>query len=345
MQFQPQAADLSGVQAMEWCGSSLRLLDQRRLPDESVWVECQDAAQVAEAIRDSVVQGAAAIGIAAAYGIALAARRIGQAQDWAAALEADFALLSATRPSAASLAWALRMLRERLRRPVGASTDMPELLAQAAMSIHVSDREANLAMGKLGAQVIRRHDRQPQNMLTFGNAGALAGGGYGSALGVIRAAHAAGLVAELYACETRPGRAGQRTLWELTQDQLPVTLHVDGAAGHLMKSENVSWVVVGAEYIAANGDVVSAIGTYALAILAMHHGLRFMVVAPSSSVDLALETADEVDLGAPLPGQSGQQLFDVTPADLIDVIVTEKGVVERPDQPRLAELLSHRRLH
>ncbi|SDS51586.1 methylthioribose-1-phosphate isomerase [Halopseudomonas litoralis] len=345
MQFQPQAADLSGVQAMEWCGSSLRLLDQRRLPEEGNWVECQDAVQVAEAIRTGVVQGAAAVGIAAAYGIALAARRIGQAQDWTAALEADFALLSAARPSAANLRWALRMLRERLRRPLGVAANIPELLAQAAISIHVSDREANLAMGKLGMQVIRRHDRQPQNMLTFGNAGALAGGGYGSALGVIRAAHAAGLVAELHACETRPGRAGQRTLWELTQDELPVKLHVDAAAGHLMKSENLSWVVVGAEYIAANGDVVSAIGTYALAILAMHHGLRFMVVAPSSSVDLSLETADEVDLGQPSPGQGGQQLFDVTPADLIDVIVTEKGIVERPDQPRLAELLSHRRLH
>lgn len=342
MQFQSQVAEQSGVQAMEWCGSSLRILDQRYLPGQRLWVECHDAVEVAEAIRQGAVRGAAAVGIAAAYGIALAARRLGHADDWTEALEADFILLGQARPSAANLAWALRIMHDRLHRP---AARMPEQLAQAAVSIHLSDLEANRSMAHLGMQLIRRHQRQPQRLMTLGNAGALAGGGYGSALGVIRAAHGAGLVEQVYASQSRPGTAGEVTAWELSQDQVPVVLHVDTAAGQLMKSDNPSWVVVGAERIAANGDVINAVGTYTLAVLAMHHGLRFMVVAPSSAIDLTLDTADELDLAGEALEQGVQPLLDVTPADLIDVIVTEKGIVERPDESRIAELLSHRRLH
>ena len=345
MQFQPQGADQRGVQAMEWRGDSLRILDHRRLPEEHLWIDCTDAPQVAAAIRDGVVQGPASVGIAAAYGIALAARRLGQAADWSAALAEDFELLAEARPSAEPLTWALRMLQERLRRPLGLTADVPAMLVEAALGIHASDSEANRVMAKLGMQAIRRHDRQPQTLMTFGHAGALSGSGRGGVLGVIQAAHGAGLVAQVEVCESRPGNAGLVTHWELQQYDLPATLHADTVAGHLMKEASPSWVVVGAERIAGNGDVVNAIGTYGLAVLAMHHGLRFMVVAPSSCIDLTLETADDVELGEEQDAPAGEALFDVTPADLIDVIVTEKGIIERPDEVKLAELLSPRRLH
>lgn len=347
------------VRALEWCGSALRLLDQRLLPAREVYLDCTDAGQVAAAIRDMVVRGAPAIGIAAAYGIALAARRVGQSDDWPQALQADFALLEVSRPTAVNLAWALKMMRERLLRlPVQA--DVPARLLEAAQSIHHSDHEANLTMGKLGMELIRKHQKTRQNLLTHCNAGALATGGYGTALGVIRAAHAAGLVDKIFIDETRPWLQGSRlTAWELARDGIEASINVDSAAGHLMKTQPITWVIVGADRIAANGDVINKIGTYSLSILAMHHGLRFMVVAPSSTIDMALENGDEVVIeertASELLELGGQSLdvgvpafnpvFDVTPADLIDVIVTEKGLIERPDARKLADLMSHRHLH
>ncbi len=345
--------------AVEWCSNRLRLLDQRHLPGQELYFDCDDAPQVATAIRDMVVRGAPAIGVAAAYGIALAARRIAQADDWESALADDFACLEVARPTAVNLAWALRMMREQLRRlPVDA--DVPARLLQAAEEIHAGDREANLSMARLGLQVLRRHGRGKQKVLTHCNAGALATGGYGTALGVIRAAHAAGVLEQVYADETRPWLQGSRlTAWELVREGVPVTLLADVTAAHLMKTEAISWVIVGADRIAANGDVANKIGTYSLAVLAMHHGVRFMVVAPTSTIDMSLEEGELIPLeerpGDELLQVGGQDLttgaevfnpvFDVTPADLIDVIVTEKGIVERPDARKLAELMSTRRLH
>lgn len=359
MQHHKQVAIEPSVRSVEWSGTALRLLDQRLLPGEESYVDCEDAPQVASAIRDMVVRGAPAIGMAAAYAIALAARRIGQSDDWEAALAADFALLRDARPTTMNLTWALRVMSERLRRLAG-HKDVPGELLQAAAAIQESDVEANITMGKLGMQVIRKHQKSKQNMMTHCNAGALATGGYGTALGVIRAAHAAGLVETIYINETRPWLQGSRlTAWELAQDGIPSLLNVDSAAAHLMKSANLTWVIVGADRIAANGDVINKIGTYALAVLAMHHGLRFMVVAPSSTIDMDLEVGDD----APLEERSAEELltlgsrsidagvpvtnpvFDVTPADLIDVIVTEKGIIERPDAAKMADILSHRHLH
>src|SRR5690606_26155268 len=240
MQFQPQGADQRGVQAMEWRGDSLRILDHRRLPEEHLRIDCNDAPQVAPAIRDGAVQGPASVGIAAAYGIALAARRLGQAADWSAALAEDFELLAEARPSAEPLTWALRMLQERLRRPLGLTADVPAMLVEAALGIHASDSEANRVMAKLGMQAIRRHDRQPQVLMTFGHAGALSGSGRGGVLGVIQAAHGAGLVARVDVCESRPGNAGLVTHWELQQYDLPAALHADAVAAHLMKEASPS---------------------------------------------------------------------------------------------------------
>jgi methylthioribose-1-phosphate isomerase len=345
--------------ALAWHNGVLRLLDQRLLPSREVYVDCADAAQVAEAIRDMLVRGAPAIGIAGAYGIALQARVIGESSDWPAALADAFRLLEAARPTAVNLSWSLKLMRDRLAR-LAPDADVPARLLEAARSIHQSDHEANLTMGKLGMQLIRKHHKSAQNILTHCNTGALATGGYGTALGVIRAAHDAGLVDTVFIDETRPWLQGARlTAWELQREGISACVHVDSAAGHLMKTREITWVIVGADRIAANGDVINKIGTYALSILAMHHGLRFMVVAPSSSIDMALENADDVvleerpanevlglgnesvDAGVP----AFNPVFDVTPADLIDVIVTEKGIVERPDTRKLADLMSHRHLH
>lgn len=345
--------------ALAWQDDALLLLDQRLLPELEVYVECADAAQVGAAIRDMLVRGAPEIGIAGAYGIALQARVIATSADWAAALAESFELLEATRPTAVNLAWALKMMRDRLVR-LSPGADVPARLLEAARSIHQSDHEANLTMGKLGMQLIRKHHKTPQNLLTHCNTGALATGGYGTALGVVRAAHEAGLVDTLFIDETRPWLQGSRlTAWEMQRAGINACVHVDAAAGHLMKTREITWVIVGADRIAANGDVVNNMGTYALSILAMHHGLRFMVVAPSSSIDMALENGDEVVIEERTAEEMftmGNQsidssvrafnpVFDVTPADLIGVIVTEKGIIERPDAKKLADLMSHRHLH
>ena len=348
------------LKAIEWREGALQLLDQRLLPREEVWLSCDSAAGVAEAIRSMVVRGAPAIGIAAAFGVVLGARaRLAAGGDWLGALEDDFRLLAESRPTAVNLFWALQRMRERLQ-GLKTGEDVLVALEAEALGILESDREANLVMAQLGMELIRKHQDAPQKLLTHCNAGALATGGFGTALGVIRAAHLAGLVERIYAGETRPWLQGSRlTAWELVNDGVPVTLNADSAAAHLMKTENITWVIVGADRITANGDVANKIGTYQLAVNAMHHGVRLMVVAPSSTIDMNLEDGDgipiEVRHGSELLEVAGQRIaaevdavnpvFDVTPADLIDAIVTEKGVVERPDASKMLQLMCRRRLH
>ncbi|MCG8295028.1 S-methyl-5-thioribose-1-phosphate isomerase [Pseudomonas entomophila] len=348
------------VTGIEWHDGALHLLDQRLLPLEQCWLTCTSVAQVAEAISDMVVRGAPAIGISAAYGLVLALRqRLAEGEGWEESLEEDFLALGEARPTPANLFWALNRMRERLQR-LRPGEDVLAVMEAEAIAIHESDREANLTMAQFGVEQIRKHQGSEQALLTHGNAGALATGGFGTALGVIRAATLEGMVEQVYACESRPWLQGSRlTAWELAADGVPVTVVADAAAGHLMKTKGISWVVVGADCIAANGDVAAKIGTYQIAVAAMHHGLRFMVVAPSSSIDLNLATGEDI----PLETRGVEELLevagiqvtadveaynpvvDVTPADLIDVIVTEKGVVERPDVAKIAQLMCRKRLH
>jgi methylthioribose-1-phosphate isomerase len=338
----------------------LHLLDQRLLPLQEIWQSYGSAAAVAEAIRDMVVRGAPAIGISADYGLLLGAQaRVAAGGDWRAALEADFQVLAESRPTAVNLFWALNRMRERLDRLREGESPLLALEAEA-LGIHQSDREANLTMAQLGVELIRKHQGNLQNLLTHCNTGALATGGFGTALGVIRAAYLEGLVERVYADETRPWLQGSRlTAWELANEGIPVSLNADSAAAHLMKTRGITWVIVGADRIAANGDVANKIGTYQLAVKAMHHGVRFMVVAPSSTIDMALESGDDIPLeerdASELLELNGQRVaagvdalnpvFDVTPADLIDFIVTEKGVVERPDAAKMTRLMCRKRLH
>lgn len=329
------------IRAVLWQGDRLRLLDQRRLPFEETYVDCRSAADVAQAIRDLVVRGAPAIGIAAAWGVVLAARAEPRLLDRA------LALLRAARPTAVNLMWALDRMK-------GAGADA-DALAHEAQAIQDEDLAANRHMGELGAALLG----DGIGVLTHCNTGSLATAGYGTALGVIRAGFVSGRIARVYAGETRPWLQGARlTMWELRRDGIPATLIADSAASHLMKTGQVQWVVVGADRIAANGDTANKIGTYQLAIAARHHGVKFMVVAPSSTIDMATAGGDdiEIELRAPdeLLGYGSQRtvvdgalawnpVFDVTPAGLIDAIVTERGVVQNPDAARMAELFRRTR--
>lgn len=348
------------VKAIDWRDGALYLLDQRILPFEETWIACTSAASVAEAIRSMVVRGAPAIGISAAYAMVLSARaRIAEGGDWQAEWEEDYALLADSRPTAVNLFWALGRMRDRLDRLKGDADPLAALEAEA-IAIHESDREANLTMAQLGVDLIRKHQGNAQAILTHCNTGALATGGFGTALGVIRGAFIEGMVERVYADETRPWLQGSRlTAWELANEGIPVTVNADSAAAHIMKTKGVTWVIVGADRITANGDVANKIGTYQLAVNAMHHGVRFMVVAPSSTIDMNLASGDDI----PIEERDGRELlevggkrvgadvdafnpvFDVTPADLIDAIVTEKGIVERPDTAKMALLMCRKRLH
>jgi len=325
----------SAVQTMRWTGSSLELLDQRRLPEEVTYVICQRAHEVAAAIRDMVVRGAPAIGCAAAFGMALEARAGGD-------LERAAAVLAASRPTAVNLFWALERMR---------SARDPQAAAAQALAIAAEDVAANRAIGAHGAGLVPAGAR----IMTHCNAGALATAGHGTALGVVRSACAEGKHVSVIANETRPYLQGARlTAWELLAEGIPVTLVADVAAGHLMSRGEVDLVLVGADRIAANGDVANKVGTYALAVLAKRHGLPFLVAAPCSTFDLTLadgaaipieeRAADEITgfrtlRWAPQGIEVRNPAFDVTPAQLVSAIICERGVIERPDTVRIAALL------
>lgn len=333
------------VRALHWTGETLVLLDQRRLPHEIRYEVCACAADVADAIRAMVVRGAPAIGIAAAYGAALAARQHTDPAKW----EAQLQQLAQARPTAVNLQWALQRMRAKLLAGADADADAEAVVAEACR-IHNEDVIANHRMGQLGAGYFTAKGA----VLTHCNTGSLATGGYGTGLGVIRAAYAAGRISCVYADETRPWLQGARlTAWELQQEGIPVRVIADAAAAALLRLKDVRWVVVGADRIAANGDVANKIGTYGLALAARAHGVGFMVVAPGSTLDFATADGNAVQIEQRDPGEVlvlGDQrlapvgvdawnpVFDITPAELVDVLVTERGTVERPSRERMAAL-------
>ncbi len=332
-----------------WRRSELHLLDQRLLPHDEQYVICRDAHAVAEAISAMVVRGAPAIGVAAAYGIAMAVgvHIAGDKHHWQQQVRRDAESLRQSRPTAVNLMWAIDRMLAVIE---DADDDAYTRAVRMAEQIHEDDVAANRRLGDFGAEVVA----EGHSILTHCNAGALATAGYGTALGVIRSAFRSGKIDKVYATETRPWLQGARlTAWELLRDGIDVTLIADSAAAHLLKTGAVDWVVTGADRIAANGDTANKIGTYGLACLAREHGVSFMVAAPLSTIDRSTADGESIPLeerGADeLTHLSGQAVassgvrvfnpvFDVTPARLIDVIATEKGIVQPPSRAAIEAL-------
>ncbi len=333
------------ISPMRWRGDRLVLLDQTLLPAQEVERPCVSWTEVAEAIRTLVVRGAPAIGVVAAFGVALAARasRAEQFDGLLADVEEAIKGLAATRPTAVNLSWAL----ERMRRvaEAGRSLSVPALrerLLAEARAILEEDVATNRSLGAHGAALVPRHAR----ILTHCNAGALATAGYGTAAGVIRAAHERGLVDLVWVDETRPVMQGSRlTAWEMVKEGIPHRVIADVAAAFVMKRGEVDLVVTGADRIAANGDTANKIGTYGLAILARHHGIPFYVAAPFSTIDPSTASGASIVIeernAAEVRGVAGRQTapsaspilnpaFDVTPAELITAIITERGIFRPP---------------
>jgi methylthioribose-1-phosphate isomerase len=337
----------SGVKALQWTGHSLKMLDQRQLPEKISYDEYTDAHGVAEAIATMRVRGAPAIGIAAAYGVVLSVyQHYSQSVDsWRQHVLVDIDTLANSRPTAVNLFWALNQMKAVLD---GQQDNPLEAIFACAEKIHADDIAANYKMGELGADILAN----TKGIMTHCNTGALATGGYGTALGVIRSVHARNPV-KIYAGETRPWLQGVRlTVWELAQDEIPVTLIADSAAAWLMKSGAIDWVVVGADRIALNGDVANKIGTYSLAVLAKQHDVKVMVVAPTSTIDGSINSGDEIEIeqrqkSELLPAcykdnafvRAWNPVFDVTPAGLISAVVTERGVVMNPVESGVGRLL------
>jgi methylthioribose-1-phosphate isomerase len=343
-----------GVKTLVWASSRLELIDQRVLPGRVEYVKCDSAKDVAEAIRTMVVRGAPAIGCAAAYGIALDAQRLAhESQDrFVAGMDQAFAVLRGSRPTAVNLFWAL----DRMRAVLNALKNLPQpdiaaRLLEEAHTILAEDVAANRAMGALGGELLADGAR----VLTHCNAGALATAGHGTALGVIRSAVEAGKRIAVLADETRPFLQGARlTVWELQQDDIPVTLITDNMSGHMMSRGEVDAVIVGADRVAANGDVANKIGTYMVAVLAHRHGIPFYVACPVSTIDLNISSGDQIPIeeraAAEVRGFGEAQwapdetvvrnpAFDVTPAELITAIITERGVVMSPNTAKLRSLV------
>lgn len=328
------------IRPIVWRGGRLRLLDQRKLPSREVWVECKGARSTARAIRSMVVRGAPAIGVTAAYGMALESARFRPTR-----IKDDFEraaqVLLAARPTAVNLAWAVDRMG-RLVADSGPGVDRDRLaraMRAEAVAIHRQDIEINRRLGDHGAQLLAKAG----GVMTHCNAGALATAGYGTALGVIRSAWEQGIRFNVFATETRPYLQGARlTAWELKKLRIPVTLLTDSSVGSLMQTGSVGAVVVGTDRTAANGDVANKIGTYQIAVLARRHGVPFYVAAPTASIDLDCPDGEAIPIEQRDPSEvthlAGREIatrgiqvmnpaFDVTPAELVTAIITEAGVV------------------
>lgn len=341
------------VRPVKWQGTELLLLDQRLLPQQQEWLCLTTAPAVAQAIKDLVVRGAPAIGITAAWGfvLSLMQHRGVEKVEQRKRIAGDLRLLADARPTAVNLVWALAKVGQAIQPGRDIDTSIAAAITIAS-EIQADDVSANYRMGELGSGFI-----QPGSVvLTHCNAGSLATGGYGTALGVIRRAWADGLISEVYACETRPWLQGARlTVWELQQDGIPATLITDSAAAWLLAEKSVDWVITGADRVAANGDVANKIGTRSLAALCQLHPTRMMVVAPLSTIDA--EAVSGMDI--PIETRAAEELthigdcvindsissvwnpvFDITPASWVDVLITERAVIESPNTDSIAALLA-----
>lgn len=341
------------MKTMEWKDGYLSLLDQTRLPLEVTYVDCKTVEDVAEAIKTMKVRGAPAIGAAAAYGLALGALSLcnEDLEDFIKNVRKIAEMLAGTRPTAVNLFWALRRMVEKAENSTSMDvTVLKDLLLKEAEAIFLEDLAMNRSIGRFGNELVPRGAR----ILTHCNAGALATAGYGTALGVIRAAHESGKEVEVYADETRPLLQGARlTAWELVQDNIPVTLITDNMAGYLMKKGMIDLAVVGADRITANGDVANKIGTYSVAVLCREHNIPFYVAAPVSTIDMTLSSGDEIVIeerhSDEVTSVFGQEVaprgvrvfnpaFDVTPNELVTAIITDRGVVKPSYKENLPKL-------
>ena len=337
------------VETIQWTGEGIVMIDQTRLPREERFVTCRTYTEVAQAIKDMVIRGAPAIGVAAAMGVA---RGVLDARN----LDAEFPVicdtLAATRPTAVNLFWAIERMKRRYAELAGEPIwNIRQALAAEAQLMYHEDIAINRAIGQHGAPLVP----DGKTVLTHCNAGALATAGYGTALGVIRAAVAAGKNIDVYADETRPFLQGARlTAWELQQDGIPTTIITDNMAGHFLSLGGIGCVIVGADRIAANGDVANKIGTYSVAVLARESNVPFYVAAPVSTLDLSLSSGKQI----PIEERSGLEVtemytpgvapagigvrnpaFDITPSRLVSAIITQKGVARAPYETSLAAMI------
>ena len=343
------------IKTLEWTDAGVRFIDQTKLPTEEAYVTCKDYKEVADAIRTMIVRGAPAIGVAAAMGVAIGAQRsmATTLPELERELDVVCSAIAETRPTAVNLFWAIRRMRDKFDelRSFPVEKIKGELVAEARR-MHVEDIAANEAMGRNGAVLLPKCG----GILTHCNAGALATAGYGTALGVIRAAVESGKKLHVFADETRPFLQGSRlTAWELMKDGIPTTLIADNMAGAMMRQGKIDAVVVGADRIAANGDVANKIGTYTVAVLAKEHGIPFYVAAPISTVDLDTPDGSKIPIEqrastevthlagkqiAPDAVQVENPAFDVTPSKYVAAIITERGVARAPYEESLAELIA-----
>ncbi len=340
------------VETIEWTPAGVVMIDQTRLPLHQEFVTCSNYEEVATAIRDMIIRGAPAIGVAAAMGVAIGVQQASETE-LDAQVETICDTLARTRPTAVNLFWAIDRMQRLYTSLRGAPlADIRARLIEEACLIREEDIEINRAIGRHGAPLVPDH----KTVLTHCNAGALATAGYGTALGVIRAARESGKQIDVFADETRPFLQGARlTVWELQQDGIPTTLITDNMAGHFMKAGRIGCVVVGADRIAANGDVANKIGTYSVAVLARENGVPFYVAAPISTLDLTLTSGDQIpieqrpasevthmygNLVAPEGTEVQNPAFDVTPSRYVTAIITENGVARAPYEQSLKQVKS-----
>ncbi|MCX6012785.1 MAG: S-methyl-5-thioribose-1-phosphate isomerase [Chloroflexi bacterium] len=340
------------VKAIEWVSGKVRIIDQTRLPNEEIHLDLSDYKEVASAIKNMLIRGAPAIGLAAAYGVALGAQQIQATvlDEFLAELRKVSQAIAITRPTARNLFWAL----ERMNRVASGGTSVSQIkktLILEAIKIAVEGEQANRRMGRYGAELIQ----DGYTILTHCNAGSLATEGYGTALGVIRAAKEQGKNIQVYADETRPFLQGARlTAWELIKEHIPVTLITDSMAGYFLKKGQINCVIVGADRIAANDDVANKIGTYSVAVLAHENGVPFYVAAPVSTIDLSIASGKEITIEersaeevtkiggvciAPAGVNVANPAFDVTPHRYVSAIITELGIISEPYKENLSKMV------